>query len=75
MLAQVYASAATVIRNQSRTILISAIVTTLAAILGLLFAIIVSGGITRPVQQLLEAPAKLKLGVSKAQSRLRREMR
>jgi adenylate cyclase len=53
MLAQVYASASTVIRDQWRTILISAVVTALAAILGLIFAVIVSGGITRPVQQLL----------------------
>ena len=62
MLAQVYASASTVIRNQSRTILISAIVTTLAAILGLLFAIIVSGGITRPVQQLLASTREVEAG-------------
>jgi len=53
MLAQVHASASTVMRNQWRAILISAIVTTLAAILGLLFAVMVSGGITRPVYQLL----------------------
>jgi adenylate cyclase len=62
MLAQVYASASTVIRNQSRTILISAIVTTLAAILGLLFAIIVSGGITRPVQLLLASTREVEAG-------------
>jgi class 3 adenylate cyclase len=62
MLAQVYASASTVIRNQSRTILVSAIVTTLAAILGLLFAIIVSGGITRPVRQLLASTREVEAG-------------
>jgi len=62
MLAQVYASASTVISNQWRTILISAIVTTLAAILGLLFAIIVSGGITRPVQQLLASTREVEAG-------------
>ena len=62
MLAQVYASAATVIRNQWRTILISGIVTTLAAILGLLFAIIVSGGITRPVQLLLASTREVEAG-------------
>jgi hypothetical protein len=42
MLAQVYASASTVIRDQWRTILISAVVTALAAILGLLFASVAS---------------------------------
>ena len=52
MLAQVYASASTVMRNQQRTILISAIVTAIAAILGLVFAILVSSGITRPVHRL-----------------------
>src|SRR4029079_192626 len=62
MLAQVYASASAVISNQWRTILISAIVTTLAAILGLLFAIIVSGGITRPVQQLLASTREVEAG-------------
>jgi adenylate cyclase len=62
MLTQVYASAATVISNQWRTILISAIVTTLAAILGLLFAIIVSGGITRPVTQLLARTREVEAG-------------
>jgi len=62
MLAQVYASATTVISNQWRTILISAIVTTLTAILGLLFAIIVSGGITRPVQQLLASTREVEAG-------------
>ena len=62
MLAQVYASASTVIRNQWRTILISGVVTALAAILGLLFAIIVSGGITRPVQQLLASTREVEAG-------------
>lgn len=62
MLTQVYASATTVISNQWRTILISAIVTTLAAVLGLLFAIIVSGGITRPVTQLLARTREVEAG-------------
>jgi len=62
MLAQVYASASTVMRNQWRTILISAVVTALAAILGLLFAIIVSGGITRPVQLLLAGTREVEAG-------------
>jgi class 3 adenylate cyclase len=62
MLAQVYVSASTVIRDQWRTILISAVVTALAAILGLLFAIIVSGGITRPVRQLLASTREVEAG-------------
>jgi class 3 adenylate cyclase len=62
MLAQVHASASTVIRNQWQTILVSGIVTTLAAILGLLFAIIVSGGITRPVQLLLASTREVEAG-------------
>ena len=62
MLAQVHASAATVMSNQWRTILISGIVTTLAAILGLLFATIVSGGITRPVDQLLAGTREVEAG-------------
>jgi adenylate cyclase len=62
MLVQVYASASTVIRDQWRTILISAVVTALAAILGLLFAIIVSGGVTRPVQQLLASTREVEAG-------------
>lgn len=62
MLKQVHASASTVMRNQWRAILISAIVTALAAILGLLFAIIVSGGITRPVYQLLAGAREVEAG-------------
>jgi class 3 adenylate cyclase len=62
MLAQVHASAATVMRNQWRAILISAIVMTLAAILGLLFAVMVSGGITRPVYQLLAGAREVEAG-------------
>ena len=62
MLAQVHASASTVMRNQWRAILISAIVTTLAAILGMLFAVMVSGGITRPVYQLLAGAREVEAG-------------
>src|SRR5215813_2812942 len=42
--------------------LISAIVTVLAAIVGLIFAILVSLGITRPVQQLLEGTREVEAG-------------
>jgi adenylate cyclase len=62
MLAQVHASAATVMRNQQRAILVSAIVTALAAILGLVFAIFVSDGITRPVRRLLEGTRAVEAG-------------
>jgi class 3 adenylate cyclase len=62
MLAQVYASAATVMRDQQRAILVSAIVTALAAIFGLSFAILVSGGITRPVRRLLEGTRAVEAG-------------
>ena len=62
MQAQVYASASTVIGNQWRTIQISAVVTALAAVLGLLFAINVSGGITRPIRQLLASTREVEVG-------------
>ncbi|TMK10025.1 MAG: HAMP domain-containing protein, partial [Alphaproteobacteria bacterium] len=62
MLAQVHASAATVMRNQQRATLVSAIVTALAAILGLIFAILVSDGITRPVRRLLEGTRAVEAG-------------
>jgi len=62
MLSQVYASATTVMRDQQQAMLISAIVTVLAAIVGLIFAILVSLGITRPVQQLLEGTREVEAG-------------
>ena len=54
MLGQVHVSASTVVRNQQRVIWISAIVTAIAAALGLVFAMLVGSGITRPVYRLLE---------------------
>ncbi|MBO0716301.1 MAG: adenylate/guanylate cyclase domain-containing protein [Rhizobiales bacterium] len=62
MLAQVGASASVVLRNQKHAILITIAVTALAAALGLLFAILVSGGITRPVQLLLEGTREIEAG-------------
>ena len=62
MRSQVNASAAVVIRNQQRAIMISAIVTALAAIIGLVFAMLVSGGITRPVRRLLEGTREVEAG-------------
>ena len=62
MLKQVYASSAIVIRDQQRSMLISAIVTLLAAIIGLVFAMLVSSGITRPVRRLLEGTREVEAG-------------
>ena len=62
MLAQVQASGATVIVNQQRTIWITDIVTAIAAILGLLFAGLVGGGITRPVRLLLQGTRDVEAG-------------
>ena len=62
MLAQVYVSTATIIRNQQRAIWISAIVTALAAILGLTVSIMISDGITRPVRRLLEGTRAVQAG-------------
>ncbi len=62
MLAQVFASTATVIRNQQRAMVTSAVVTGLAATLGLGFAFLVSGGIARAVQRLLEGAREVEAG-------------
>ncbi len=53
MLKQVYASTSTVVGHQRQAIIISGIVTLLAAIVGFAFALLVSSGITRPVRLLL----------------------
>src|SRR5690348_887704 len=62
MLGQVNASASVVLRNQQHAILITIVVTALAAALGLLFAILVSGGITRPVRLLLQGTREIEAG-------------
>jgi len=62
MMAQVREDAAITIRDQQRMIVISAILTLLAAILGLVFAVMVSGGITRPVKRLLEGTRAVEAG-------------
>jgi adenylate cyclase len=49
-------------RDQQRTIVISAVVTGLAAIVGLIFALLVSTGITRPVYRLLEGTREVEAG-------------
>ena len=62
MLGQVHASALTVMGQQRRAILISAIVTALASILGFVFAMMVGSGITGPVMRLLEGTRKVEAG-------------
>jgi class 3 adenylate cyclase len=62
MLKQVQASATTVIREQQQAILISAIVTGIAAVLGFVFATMVGSGITRPVLRLLEGTREVEAG-------------
>jgi len=62
MLTQVYASAVTVIGNQRQAVVISIIVTMLAAMLGFVFAFLVSGGITRPVLSLLAGTREVEAG-------------
>jgi len=62
MLGQVFESSTTVIRSQGRAILISAVVTAVASILGFLFAILVGSGITRPILRLLEGTREVEAG-------------
>jgi len=62
MLGQVHVSASTVVCNQQRAIWISAIVTAIAAALGLVFAMLVGSGITRPVYRLLEGTREVEAG-------------
>src|SRR5207244_221154 len=62
MLTQVFASTTTVIGNQRQTIIISAIVTALAAAVGWIFALLVASGITRPVRQLLQGTREVEAG-------------
>jgi adenylate cyclase len=53
---------ATIRSEQTQAVLISAIVTLLAAIVGLIFAYLVSGGIIRSVRQLLEGTQAVEAG-------------
>jgi class 3 adenylate cyclase len=62
MLKQVYASAVTVIGDQRQAVVISIIVTALAAMLGFVFAFLVSSGITRPVLSLLAGAREVEAG-------------
>jgi class 3 adenylate cyclase len=62
MLKQVYASSSIVIRNQRRAMMISIVVTALAAAIGLGFALVVASGITRPVRLLLQGARDVEAG-------------
>jgi len=62
MLKVSYGAVATIRSEQTQAVLISAIVTLLAAIVGLIFANLVSGGIIRSVRQLLEGTRAVEAG-------------
>jgi adenylate cyclase len=62
MLAQVFASTTRVISHQRQAIIVSGIVTILAAIVGFAFALLVSSGITRPVRLLLAGTREVEAG-------------
>src|SRR3984957_17354708 len=62
MMGQVRADAAVTMRDQQKNIAISALLTALAAILGLTFSMFVSSGITRPVRRLLEGTRAVEAG-------------
>jgi adenylate cyclase len=62
MLKQVFVSTSTVIGRQHQAIIISGIVTLLAAIVGFVFALMVSSGITRPVRLLLAGTREVEAG-------------
>jgi adenylate cyclase len=62
MLKQVFASTSQVISRQRQAIVISGIVTILAAVVGFAFALLVSSGITRPVRLLLAGTREVEAG-------------
>ena len=62
MLNQVFFSTSQVTRHQRQAIIISGIVTLLAAIVGFAFALLVSSGITRPVRLLLAGTREVEAG-------------
>jgi len=62
MLKVSYRAIATIRSEQTQAVLISVIVTLLAAIVGLIFANLVSGGIIRSVRQLLEGTRAVEAG-------------
>ncbi len=62
MLTQVRADSVVTMGHQREAIIISAIMTALAAILGLVVAVLVSTGITRPVRRLLDGTRAVEAG-------------
>ncbi|KYG99435.1 adenylate/guanylate cyclase domain-containing protein [Bradyrhizobium sp. DOA1] len=62
MLKQVFAATSTVIGRQHQAIIISGVVTVLAAVVGFVFALMVSSGITRPVRLLLAGTREVEAG-------------
>ena len=62
MLAQVRADAKVTMRDQNTAIVISVILTVLASVVGLLFSLFVSVGITRPVRRLLDGTRAVEAG-------------
>jgi len=62
MLSQVRRDAEMTMRDQKTTIVISVILTALASFVGLLFALFVSVGITRPVRRLLDGTRAVEAG-------------
>ena len=62
MLALVKTDAAKTVQKQRQAMVIAAVLTALAAALGLVFAVLVSGGMTRPVRRLLEGTRAIEAG-------------
>lgn len=62
MLTQVFFSTSQVISRQYQAIIVSGVVTLLAAIVGFAFALLVSSGITRPVRLLLAGTREVEAG-------------
>ncbi|EHR03576.1 adenylate/guanylate cyclase domain-containing protein [Bradyrhizobium sp. WSM471] len=62
MLTQVFFSTSQVISRQYQAIIVSGVVTLLAAVLGFAFALLVSSGITRPVRLLLAGTREVEAG-------------
>jgi class 3 adenylate cyclase len=62
MLTQVRSDAAATMRDQQKTIVISMIVTVLAAVVGLIFSLFVATGITTPVRRLLDGTRAVEAG-------------
>ncbi|OKO71823.1 adenylate/guanylate cyclase domain-containing protein [Bradyrhizobium sp. AS23.2] len=62
MLKQVFVSTSQVIGRQHQAIIISGVVTLLAAVVGFAFALLVSSGITRPVRLLLAGTREVEAG-------------